>query len=90
MPAFRGIGTFHLEKDGTSSAHLWVNFGGSALSEFTANGTTTVNADCTLTQTFEGVPSPAHCVVFANRTKMWCVYEPPGTVTVTLERIGRP
>ena len=45
---FNSTGTFHLNKDGTSSAHLFANMGSSFL-DFERFGITTVNDDCTLT-----------------------------------------
>jgi hypothetical protein len=84
-----GVGTIHIAKDGTITGHGWLTIGGVVSSEFYPAGTTTVAADCTSTGTFEGTP-PYHCVIFANRTKMWCVYEAPQEFTVTLEKISHP
>ena len=84
-----GIGTIHIAKDGTVTGHGWITVGGVVSSETHLMGTTTVTPDCLSTGTFEGTP-PFHCVVFANRTKMWCVYEAPLDITVTLEKIRRP
>ena len=83
------IGTIHIAKDGTITGHGWTTVGGVVSSEFFPVGTTTVTADCLSTGTFEGTP-PYHCVIFANRTKQWCLYEAPSDFTVVLERIARP
>lgn len=85
----KGVGTIHIGKDGTITGHGWITIGGVVSSEFSPVGTTTVSEDCTSTGTFEGAP-PYHCVIFANRTKMWCVYEAPADFTVLLEKIDRP
>ncbi len=86
---FNGVGKIHIAKDGTVTGHGWITIGGVMSTEIAPIGTTTVNADCTSTGTFEGTP-PYHCVIFANRTKMWCVYEAPQVTTVILEKIDRP
>ena len=87
---FNGIGAIRIAKDGSVTGHGWIIVGGTVSVEKTYVGTTEVNADCTSTGTFEGTPAPSHCVILANRTKMWCVYEAPLDITVTLEKIGRP
>jgi len=84
-----GVGAIHIAKDGTVTGQGWITIAGVMSTEIAPTGTTTVNADCTSTGTFEGTPA-YHCVIFANRTKMWCVYEAPSAFTVTLEKIGRP
>ncbi len=87
---FNGVGAIHIAKDGSVTGHGWITVGGAVSVERTLVGTFTIDADCTSTGTFEGSPSPSHCVIFANRTKMWCVYEAPQATTVILEKIGRP
>jgi hypothetical protein len=86
---FNGIGTIHIAKDGAITGRGWITVGGVVSSEVPLSGTTTVTANCISTGTFEGTP-PFHCVILANRTKMWCVYEAPQDTTVILEKIGRP
>jgi len=86
---FNGIGKIHIAKDGTVTGRGWITVGGVVSSEIPLTGITTVTADCISTGTFEGTP-PYHCVIFANRTKMWCVYDAPQDTTVILEKIARP
>ena len=86
---FNGVGTIHIAKDGTITGRGWITIGGAVSSEIPLAGTTTVSPDCTSTGTFQNTP-PYHCVIFANRTKMWCVYEAPQDTTVLLEKIARP
>lgn len=86
---FNGVGTIHIAKDGSITGHGWITIGGDVSIERTLVGTTVIDADCTSTGTFEGTP-PYHCVIFANRAKMWCVYEAPQATTVILEKIHRP
>lgn len=81
-----GTGTFHLYKDGTSSAHLFLNSGGSFL-DIDRTGNTTIKDDCTLTQTWNDGGPAAHCVVVDDGNEMWCMYEPPTFAQVTLKRI---
>lgn len=87
---FVGIGTYQLSKDGKSRAHLFANMGGTVLLDFVRTGTTTVNPNCILTQAWDDGGASAKCVVLANRTKIWCVYDQPGLITVELERISEP
>ena len=84
-----GVGAIQITKDGSITGHGWVTVGGAVSVEKTYVGTSEVNADCTSAGAFEGTPR-FHCVILANRTKMWCVYEAPLDVTVILEKIGRP
>lgn len=85
-----GAGTYQLSKDGSSRAHLFANMGGTILLDLSRTGTTTVTPDCVLTQAWDDGGASAKCVVLANRTKIWCVYDQPGLITVELERISRP
>jgi hypothetical protein len=86
---FNGVGEIHIAKDGTINGTGWITVGGVFSTEIAPVGTIAVNANCTSTGTFGGTET-YHCVIFANRTKMWCLYEAPTDTTVTLERIGRP
>ena len=86
---FNGVGSIQIAKDGSVTGVGWITVGGAVSVERIFLGTTTVNGDCTSTGTFQGT-SLFHCVILANRTKMWCVYEAPQDTTVILERIGRP
>jgi hypothetical protein len=82
-------GTFHLNKDGTSNSHLFVNVSGTFM-EFDATGKTTVAEDCTLGQTWDdGATPPAKCVVLDDSNEIWCVYTAPYFFDVTLKRIHR-
>ena len=81
-----GTGTYRLNKDGTSSSHLFVNRGSSYL-DFKRFGTTTVDSECMLTQTWNDGGSPAHCVVIDDGNQMWCIYEGTPASHVTLKRI---
>jgi len=83
---FNSAGTFHLDRDGTSSAHLFANVGGSFV-DFERFGITTVNDDCTLLQTWNDGGPAAHCVVVDDGNEMLCMYEPPTFSLVTLKRI---
>lgn len=87
---FVGTGTYQLSKDGKSRAHLFANMGGTVLLDFSRTGTTTITPDCVLTQAWDDGGASAKCVVLANRTKMWCVYDQPGLISVELERISQP
>jgi hypothetical protein len=87
---FVGTGTYQLSKDGTSRAHLFTNMGGTILLDFSRTGTTTITPDCVLTQAWDDGGASAKCVVLANHTKIWCVYDQPGLITVELERISQP
>ena len=81
-----GVGTVHLDKDGTSSAHLFVNMGGSFF-EFDRYGVMTVNPECTTTGSWiDGGPA-YHCVAVNNGNEMWCIYEQTPASYVTLKRI---
>lgn len=79
-------GIFHLNRDGTSSAHLFANTGTSFV-DFERFGITTVNDDCTTTQTWNDGGPAAHCVIVDDGNEMWCMYEPPVFSLVTLKRI---
>ncbi len=81
-----GTGTYRLNKDGTSSGHLFANMGGSYF-EFYRYGTTTVNDECMLTQTWNDGGTAAHCVVVDDGNEMWCIYEGTPASHVTLKRI---
>ena len=80
------VATFRLNKDGTSSAHLFSNTNGSYF-EFDRYGMTIVNGDCTITQSWNDGGSSAHCVVVDDGNEMWCMYEGPVLSLVTLKRI---
>jgi hypothetical protein len=80
-------GTFHLNKDGTSSAHIWINVGGSSFFELDRFGNTTVNEDCTMTQTWNDGGPLAKCVILDDGNEMWCIYDQPAFIRVTLKRI---
>lgn len=79
-------GTYHLNKDGTSSAHLFIN-DGTNFFELDRTGKTTVAADCTTTQTWDDGGPAAKCVVVDDGNEMWCIYEQPAFSQVTLKRI---
>ena len=85
-----GVGTFHLANDGTSSSHGWTNVGGVFFFESSFTGTTTVDADCTGTQVWEGAPSPAKLVILRKGREIWAVYDVPQFFTVILKRIDEP
>jgi hypothetical protein len=85
-----GVGTYHLGNDGKSSAHGWTNVGGVSFSEGSLTGTATVDADCTGTQVWEGVPAPAKVVILRNGREIWAVYDAPLFLTVALKRIDEP
>ena len=85
-----GVGTYHLGNDGKSSAHGWTNVGGVSFSEGSLTGTTTVDADCTGTQFWEGVPAPAKVVILRKGREIWSVYDAPLFLTVVLKRIDEP
>ncbi len=81
-------GTYHLDKDGTSSSHLISNVAGVVFVEFDATGKTTVTDNCLLTQTWDdGVTPLSRCVVFNNNNEIWCVYDKPMFFKVELKRI---
>ena len=81
-------GTYHLDKDGTSSSHLISSIGGVLLVEFDATGKTTVEENCLLTQIWDdGVTPLSRCVVFNNNNEIWCVYDKPMFFKVELKRI---
>ena len=83
-------GTFHLDKDGTSSSHLMFNIGGLLFLEFDATGKTTVADNCILTQTWDdGVTPMSKCVVLDDSNEIWCVYDKPMFFKVELKRIHR-
>ena len=81
-------GTYHLDKDGTSSSHLISNISGVLFVEFDATGKTTVAENCLLTQTWDdGVTPLSRCVVFNNSNEIWYVYDKPMFFKVELKRI---
>lgn len=81
-----GTGTLHLNKDGTNSAHLFVNMGGGYF-EFDRYGFTTVNPDCTTTGNWNDGGPAYHCVAVDDGNEMWCIYEQTPASFVTLKRI---
>ncbi len=85
-----GIGTFHLNEDGTSSAHLWINMNGTTFLEVTRTGTTIVNADCTATQSWDDGGPIAKSVILRNGREMWATYDQPAFANVILKRIDEP
>ena len=85
-----GVGTYHLDNDGKSSAHGWTNVGGASFSEGSLAGTATVDADCTGTQVWEGFPAPAKVVILRQGREIWAVYDAPLFLTVVLKRIDEP
>jgi len=84
-----GTGTYHLGKDGHSSAHGWFNYGGVFL-ERSMTGTTTVDSDCTGTQAWEGSTITAKIVILRNGREIWAVYDGPDVITVILKRLDEP
>lgn len=84
------VGTFHLTKDGTSSAHLWANIGGTTFLDFPRTGTTTVDADCTGTQAWDDGGPIAKTVILRSGREIWATYDQPGFSTVILKRIDDP
>ncbi len=82
-----GTGTFRLNKDGTSSSHLWINIGGTTFLEFDRFGNTTMGENCTLTQTWDGGGPLAKCVILDDGNEMWCVYDQPAFSRVDLRRM---
>lgn len=83
------VGTYHLNKDGTSSSHLIVNFAGATLVEFDGTGNTTVADNCILTQTWDNGAPLSKCVVLDDSNEIWCVYDQPYFFSVNLKRIHR-
>ena len=84
------VGTFHLNRDGTSTTHGWYNVGGVFFGEFSRVGTTTVNADCTGTQTWNDGGPTAKTVVLRGGREIWAIYDQPGSGVVILKRINGP
>jgi hypothetical protein len=80
------VGTVQINKDGTVSAHLLSNMGGTYI-EFDRVGTSTVNFDCTTTGTWNDGGTAYHCVVVDDGNEMWCIYEEMPAITVTLRRM---
>lgn len=83
------IGTYHLNKDGTSSTHVFLNVDGTVFLELNRVGTATMGEDCILTQTWEDGGPLAKCVVLDDANEIWCAYDQPGFSNVTLKRIHR-
>ena len=81
-----GTGTFHLNKDGTGSTHMFTNRGSNFV-EIERFGNTTVNDDCTSTGTWNDGGPAYHCVAVDDGNEMWCIYEGTPAITVTLKRI---
>ena len=80
------VATYHLNKDGTSSAHIWANTGTVSV-EFDRVGNTAVNENCTLVQTWNDGGPAAHCVIFDDGNEMWCIYDQPAFNQTNLKRI---
>ena len=78
--------TVRVNRDGTTTAHLFANMGGSNV-EFYRYGTAAANDDCTTKQSWNDAGSPAHCVVVDDGNEIWCMYEGSTLSTVTLKRI---
>jgi hypothetical protein len=83
---YMATGTYHLNNDGTSSAHIWLN-NGSAFLEFDRFGNTTIKEDCTLTQTWNDGGPLAKCVILDDGNEIWCLYDQPAYDRTTLKRI---
>lgn len=84
------VATFHVNKDGTSSTHGWVNIGGTAFFEARRTGTTTVDADCTGTQAWNDGGPIAKIVILRGGREIWAIYDQPGSAIVILKRINGP